>query len=196
MKKILLMCCAAWMAQAQAPNDLDGMTLDEESDLSRWYVGVAPGWMWMERGAGANSAGYAAVRLGYEYNRTVAFEFGGMFMPEVEGDTWKGRGRAGGVFADALLHLDLYNRWFDPYVMAGLGVYGGSEAIFGSHRTAIAPRFGLGVMSHLTERVSLRFDAVGHCVLNAGADYSVLKYLAEANTDFMLGFELAFVWHF
>jgi len=187
MKKWLMVFAfagGAWFAGAQEflPRDLDGMVV-EESDLGRWYCSVSPGVMWFEKDASARTPGYAALRFGYEYNRTVVLEFGGLVAPSVEGRRWRGAGQIYGAHADALAHLDLYSRWFDPYLVAGAGVYGSNKRAFGKDYAAFAPRLGLGVMSHLTERLSLRADAVGQCLMNRG-------------TRFAGGFEIGLVWHF
>jgi len=128
------------------------------------------------------------LRAGFEHDRTLAFEFGGLLAPSVAPSKhgarqWRGTGRLFGLHADALAHWDMYNRWFDPYLLAGAGVYGGNKPVFGNGRMAFAPRLGVGVMSHLAERVSLRADAVAFCPLNR-------------ESNFAGSFELALVWHF
>jgi len=190
MRKLVLFLMVAGCALFARAADLDGMVLEEESDSSRWYCSVAPGVMWFEKDASARTTGCGALRFGYEHNRTVALEFGGLVAPSVKsnGGRWRGVGQIYGVHADALAHLDLsyfelYGRWFDPYVSAGAGVYGSNKRAFGKDRAAFAPRLGLGAMSHLTERVSLRADAVGQCLMNRG-------------TRFAAGFEIGLVWHF
>ena len=50
---------------------------------------------------------------------------------------------------------------FDPFVTFGAAAFFASRHVFAddSHRTAIGPTVGLGAFYHLTDSLSLRFDA-------------------------------------
>ena len=179
---------AALLAANAAAADLDGMAPATDGGLGGWHLGVSPGLLVFSRGVSANPAAYGALRAGYEHNRTLAFEFGGLFAPSLEPSKhgrrqWDGAGRLYGLHADALAHWDMYSRWFDPYLLAGAGVYGGNKPVFGNGRAVFAPRLGVGAMSHLAERVSLRADAVALCPVRHRAGFAG-------------SFELALVWHF
>jgi len=186
--RALFITIAAVFAANAAIVDLDGMAPASDGGFGSWYCGVSPGLLVFSRGVSANPAAYGALRFGYEYNHALAFEFGGLLAPSVTAGKhgarhWRGTGQLYGLHADALAHWDMYSRWFDPYLIAGAGVYGGNRPVFGNGRAVFAPRLGVGAMSHLTERVSLRLDAVALCPVNR-----------EAN--FAGSFEFALVWHF
>ena len=194
MKKLLpllaVLSTLSTMSTVSTAADLDGMALPDNEQFNPWYLGASPGVMVFQRGVSANPARYAALRLGYEYTPTTALEFGGLLAPSVRNSShgrndWNGTSRLYGLHADALFHWDsgVLIRWCDPYLLAGAGVYGGGKPYFNHGRAAFAPRLGIGVMSHLTERVSLRADAVALCFANRHADFAA-------------SFELALVWHF
>ena len=183
-----LSACLALCAANAAPVDLDGMAPASDEGFGRWYCGVSPGLLVFGRGVSANPAAYGAARFGYEHGRVLAFEFGGLAAPSVNPGKhgrrqWGGTGQLYGLHADALAHWDMYSRWFDPYLIGGAGVYGGSKPFFGNGRAAFAPRIGVGAMSHLARRVSLRADAVA-------------LRPACRGSNFAGSFEFALVWHF
>ncbi len=174
--------------------------MNTESDLGKWYWGMTPGFMWFEHDMNVRNTGYGALHFGYDYDRVFSFEFGALVAPSIQYNKhakhgephwsaeglsyeWTGRGQMYGLYTDALMHLDRYNRWFDPYLLVGAGVYGSTERIFGDNHMAFVPRLGVGVMSHVTEKLTLRADAIAQCLVND-------------DTEFAGGFEVGLVYHF
>jgi len=162
----------------------------ESSDLGAWYVNPAGGFMFFEQGLNVKRTGYAALRLGYDINEVLSVEIGGLIAPAIVSDPdrakhgkykatvhgfsrdWRGVGQIYGGTADALIHFDRNNRWLDPYVRAGLGLYGASEHIFGDNFMAFVPRAGLGVQSHLTDNLALRAETIAHCFVTDNVNWA------------------------
>lgn len=210
MKKIMLAAVVAGftgMAFGQNPDASAAslnlsdraITKQESSDIGRWYMGVAPGFMLFERDMNMKRrTGYGAFRLGYDYSDRYSFEFGGLIAPMIvdnprhakhgrnrnaEGQyAWDGTGQIYGMYVDALMHYDKYAQ-FDPYLLVGAGAYGSNERVFGDEHVAFVPRLGVGAMYHFTDKLSLRFDAIAQCFVND-------------NTEFGGGFELGLVYRF
>ena len=193
MKKLVFTACVAAFSGVLFGQSFrmadDGRMNKEQSDLGKWYVTPVGGFMVFERDLNVKRTGYAALRLGRDVNDTLSMEIGGLVAPfivsnperakhgkynqTVHGYTrdWRGCGQIYAGTADALLHFDRENRWFDPYFRAGLGVYGASEHIFGDNFMAFVPRMGVGVMSHLTDNLALRADAIAHCFINDDVEW-------------------------
>ncbi len=169
--------------------DMDQMNKTKSSDLGRWYWGLTPGFMWFEHDMNVRNTGYGALHFGYDYSDVFTFEFGGIFAPSLQynkhakhGDAhwsaegltyrWKGRGQLYGLTADTLMHINRDSRWFDPYLIVGAGVYGSNEKIFGDNHMAFVPRLGVGVMSHLTDNLAIRADAIAQCFVNDDAEFA------------------------
>ncbi|MCL1887930.1 MAG: OmpA family protein [Kiritimatiellaeota bacterium] len=188
MKKLLFTACAAGFAGMLFGQSSFRMTESdrmnrEESDLGRWYVSPAGGFMWWQGDLNVKRTGYAALRVGYDVNDTVSFELGGMLAPFIVSDpdkarhgkhkftnwghtrNWRGVGQIYGLTTDFVFHMDRDNRWFDPYVRLGMGMYGASEHIFGDNFMAFAPRAGLGFMSHLTDNLAFRAEGITHALV-------------------------------
>jgi len=189
MKKLLLTACVAGFAGAlfgqQAPfrmTEMDRMNR-EDSDLGKWYLAPGGGFMWWQGDLNVKRTGYAFLRLGVDATDVLSFEFGGLVAPFLVSDpenakhgkykhtmwghtrNWRGVGQMYGLTADALFHLDRSNRYFDPYVRLGLGMYGASEHIFGDNFMAFAPRAGAGFMSHLSDNLAIRAEAIAHSLI-------------------------------
>jgi len=162
----------------------------ESSDIGKWYVNPAGGFMFFEQGLNVKRTGYAALRLGYDINDVLSFEVGGLVAPFIVSDPdrakhgkykhtmwghtrdWRGVGQMYGGTADALIHFDRSNRYFDPYVRAGLGLYGASEHIFGDNFMAFVPRAGVGFQSHLTDNLALRAESIAHCFVTDNVNWA------------------------
>jgi len=152
----------------------------ESSDLGKWYVNPGGGFMWWQGSMNVKRTGYAHLRLGVDANDFLSFEFGGLVAPFIVNDAnrawrgkpkhtmwghtrdWRGVGQMYGGTVDALFHIDRENRYFDPYVRLGMGLYGASEHIFGDNYMAFVPRAGVGFQSHLTENLALRAECLAH----------------------------------
>jgi len=188
MKKLLLtacVACATGMLFGQSSfrlTEMDRMNR-EDSDLGKWYVSPGGGFMWWQGDLNVKRTGYAFLRLGVDATDVLSFEFGGLVAPFIVSDAdkakhgkykhtmwghtrnWRGVGQMYGLTADALLHVDRSNRYFDPYVRLGLGMYGASEHIFGDNFMAFAPRAGVGFMSHLSDNLAVRAEALAHSLI-------------------------------
>ena len=192
MKKLLFTACVAGfsgMLFGQSFNVTERAAMNREgADMGKWYASLGGGFMWWENDLNVKRTGYGALRMGYDINETVSVELGGMVAPFIASDPenarhgkrrftrwgytrdWRGVGQIYGGTADALFHMDRSNRWFDPYVRAGVGLYGASEHIFDDNFMAFVPRAGLGFMSHLTDNLAVRAEGIAHLLVTDHAN--------------------------
>jgi OmpA family/Bacterial TSP3 repeat len=93
----------------------------------------------------------AALSLGlsHPFSESWSLDLAGVIVPYNYGNTPSQCGL--GCSVELLYHLTRFDR-FDPYLACGAGYYHGEDSLAG-------PRAGLGTQYHLTEQLSLRFDA-------------------------------------
>ena len=106
-----------------------------------------------------NGAAAAALRAGTYVADDLAFEASCLSAPHVSSTT-RGHAAVTGASADMLWHVFGYER-FDPFLVAGAHSLFAAKHVFadGSRRSAFGPEAGIGFFYHLTDNVSLRFDA-------------------------------------
>lgn len=107
-------------------------------ELERWYVGGAGTVVLPQGGAGMRRLGGASARFGYYLTEFWAVEGEAAWLEN-----------AAGLAAGALWHWWGYVR-FDPFFTFG---------VRGWIRGDVGPKAGVGAFYHLTESLSLRFDA-------------------------------------
>lgn len=107
-------------------------------ELDRWTTSVSAKLVLPQGGGDLRRLGGAAVRAGYYLTEFWCFETEGAWFED-----------KAGLAADALWHWWGYER-FDPFFTFG---------VRGWIRGDVGPKAGVGAFYHLTESLSLRFDA-------------------------------------
>lgn len=155
--KSLVLTCLAWSVCARA----------EEVSFDRGYLESAGGILLPGAGQSVRRAAEVQVRGGYYLTDVLALE-GGLFCAPHAATGVGGAVVAGGTLG-ALMHLtamDEFDKLFgseriDPFVTFGGGAHFASHPAYAddSRRAAIGPMAGFGTFYHLTDTLSLRFDA-------------------------------------
>lgn len=131
-------------------NPLSGFCTENESPT--WLKGeIKPGVDVLFFDQSKENDALTALSLGLSYPVAEAWslDLTGFVVPYTYGNTDSQCGL--GFSADMLYHLTRFDR-LDPYLACGAGYYHGEASLAG-------PRAGIGVQYHLTEQLSLRFDA-------------------------------------
>ena len=149
---------AAWSVAAEET----AFGEDEVIDLERWQVGASAMMVLPQGGSNLRQLGGAAVRVGYYISEFWA----------VEGEVAWLEDRAG-LATDVLWHWWGYER-FDPFLTLGWRGWINGD---------VGPKAGMGAYYHLTESLSLRFDA--DATLGLDGDVAMAYALA-------IGFQLSF----
>jgi hypothetical protein len=134
-----------------------GGEIGEESEFHRFYLGSS-GTVFLPQGGGdARRLGGASLRAGYYLTEFWAVEAEAAALENFAG-----------YAARLLWHWWGYER-FDPFFTCGV------KGVSGRGYDDLGPQFGTGAFYHLTDRVSLRFDAESMVGMNGGAevDYSL-----------------------
>lgn len=148
--------CLSILATVCAALAWGGESVSPWSDA---YVSSSAAMRFFGGGAPARLASEVETALGYDFSEFWSAEAGASWAPWVEGDRASG-GQIFGAYADALRHLDSYER-FDPYLALGLGVSRAEENLYddGGHPFAAGPRAGIGFFYNLSDRWAFRADA-------------------------------------
>jgi len=155
MKRLVLVAFMAAATVVHAEENWDAF--GEEAEFDRAFVGVSGALVVPQGGQGARLRGGAGVRAGYYLTEFWAVEGG---VAAFDG--------AAGLSADALWHWWGYER-LDPFFTFGAEGCIGSDGQFG-------PKAGAGTFYHLTDSLSLRFDADAVLALDGGVavDYALM----------------------
>jgi hypothetical protein len=129
----------------------------EECAFYRFYVGSAGTIVLPQGGSDIGRLGGGALRAGYYLTEFWAVEAEAALLEN-----------AAGYGARVLWHWWGYER-FDPFFT------GGAKGFAGRGCDEVGPALGVGAFYHLTDRVSLRFDAESMLALDDGSevDYSL-----------------------
>ena len=148
MRRAILFASAAFLGVSAALADA-AFDYDEScADFDLFYVGATVGAFLPQGGARMNPRAFAGVRAGYYLDEAWA----------VEGELAALQHRAG-LAAKALWHWWGYER-LDPFFTFGARGW--------TRRGQVGPAGGLGAYYHMTESVSLRFDADATLGLDGG----------------------------
>ena len=131
-------------------NPLLGFSTENES--TTWLKGeLKPGVDVLFFDQAKENDALAALSLGLSYPvaEDWSLDLTGLVVPYNYGNTDSQCGL--GFSVETLYHLTRFNR-LDPYLACGAGYYHGESSLAG-------PRAGIGLQYHLTEQLSLRFDA-------------------------------------
>ncbi len=158
MRRSCVMATVASLLALAAPGADE---LEEASDDTGGYVGVAAAITLPQGGSSMRRLGGGALRAGWYFDEFLALEGEVAWLEN-----------AAGLGVDALWHLqgwslygDLfgYSR-FDPFFTAGArGWIGGSAG-------QVGPSAGVGTFWHLTDEWSLRFDAAATLGLDTATE--------------------------
>ena len=134
-----------------------GQDTGEECEFHRFYLGSAGTVVLPHGGGDVRRLGGASFRAGCYLTEFWAVEAEASILEN-----------HAGYGARVLWHWWGYER-FDPFFTCGV------KGITGSGYDDLGPQFGAGAFYHLTERVSLRFDAESVVGMNGDtdADYSL-----------------------
>ena len=132
------------------------------------YLGASGGIFLPGNGSSLKRAAMASARGGWYVSDNLALELEGGCVPNAVSSRG-GNATVTAVAARGLFHMTGIEEFdmlfgcerFDPFVTFGAAALFASRHAFadGSHRTAIGPTAGLGAFYHLTDSLSLRFDA-------------------------------------
>lgn len=187
MKQALMMVAAAGLAGAalaqetktpQGPvvaerDDAPVEASSEDGNEGRWYLGGGVGGLRVHRAAnpkpGTNLRGvqpYLILRLGYDFADSPWSVEGFGMLGRTNTKAGKGNSAIYGLGAEALYHFDRFAR-FDPFLAAGLGLYGGGHGPVWQNGddTNLFVQAGVGAFYHLNENLSLRGDLRYHVAL-------------------------------
>lgn len=141
MKKIVFSALAAVMLQAGGAFAGEDSGFEEECELDSFFVGAGAVMMLPQGGGDERRLAGAGMRLGWYPVEFWALEGGFSWLED-----------SAGIDLDVLWHWWGYER-FDPFFTLGArGWIGGNSADLG-------PKAGIGAFYHLTDSLSLRFDA-------------------------------------
>lgn len=156
-----------------ARDDAPVAVTEEDKGEGRWYTELGVGGARLHRAArpapGSNLRGvqpYVILRLGHDFaDSPWSAEISGM-LGRTNTKGGKGSSSLFGVGGEALYHFDRYAR-FDPFLAAGLGVYGGGHGPVWQNGddTNLFVQAGIGANWHLSENLSLRGDLRYHVAL-------------------------------
>lgn len=145
----------------------------EDGNEGRWYLGGGVGGLRVHRAAhpkpGTNLRGvqpYLILRLGYDFADSPWSMEGFGMLGRTNTKAGKGNSTIYGLGAEALFHFDRFAR-FDPFLAAGLGVYGGGHGPVWQNGddTNLFVQAGVGAFYHFNEHLSLRGDLRYHVAL-------------------------------
>jgi len=161
-------------------NSLLGFCAENESPT--WLKGeIKPGVevLFFDQAKEDDALTALSLGLSHPFSEAWSLDLTGLVVPYDYNNT---ASRCGlGLSVEALYHLTRFER-FDPYLACGVGYYHGEASLAG-------PRAGIGVQYHLTEQLSLRFDArtmlsveEGDMLYSVGVGVSY-RFGAEAQLD-------------
>jgi len=166
---------------------------DVEGGVSYGYVGAAGGMLLPGNGNSLKRAALVTMRGGWYVDEYLAVEAEALCAPHASsGD---GGTTVWGGAAQALWHLSGWEAFdklfgcerFAPFLTGGLQALCATRHAFAddSHRTGIGPTAGIGAFYHLTNNVSLRFDARAALAVDSpcGMTYSLLAGLQYSFGD-------------
>ena len=183
-----------------------------ESDVGRWYVSPAIGYWNFEGDEPLEDGFYGSLRVGYDYSEWWMFELNAIFAPSLDenfagnpvdsGWGWddgtgykvhdKQQSKSKGddryfddtwglqLYGDAMLHFTSWER-LDPYIIFGLGFETFGKDVM-EHPVSLNARAGAGLMYHLDDSWTLRFDTRVN--------------LAGYNTEFNHTMDVGFIYRF
>lgn len=187
MKKLCLLSALA------AATVLPAFAEEVEDNPSYGYVGAASGMFLPGNGNSLKRAALVTVRGGWYLNDYFAIETEALCAPHVS--SGEGGTTVWGGSAQALWHLSGWEAFdklfgcerFAPFLTGGLQALCATRHVFAddSHRTGIGPTAGIGAFYHLTDNVSLRFDARAALAVDSpcGMTYSLLAGLQYSFGD-------------
>ena len=160
MKKILTLAVLALVLPCAAEEETGG--------FPSAYLGASGGIFLPGNGNSLKRAGSVAARGGWYLSDNLALELEGGCVPNAVSSRG-GNATVTTFAARGLFHLTGIEEFdllfgcerFDPFVTFGAAALFASRHVFAddSHRTAIGPTAGVGAFYHLTDSLSLRFDA-------------------------------------
>ena len=141
---------------------------EESADFDRAYIGASGGILLPGNGNSLKRAAMVSARGGWYFSENLALELEGACAPSAVSSSG-GNAAVTALAARGLFHLTGIEEFdllfgcerFDPFVTFGAAALFASRHVFAddSHRTAVGPTAGLGAFYHLTDSLSLRFDA-------------------------------------
>lgn len=147
---------------------VSGLLAEEPDGFARSYLGVSGGLLLPGGGNSLRRAAAVSARGGWYLSECLALELEGGCAPNAV-SSHGGNATVTALAARGLFHLtgiEEFDRLFgcerfDPFVTFGAAALFASRHVFAddSHRTAMGPTTGLGAFYHLTDSLSLRFDA-------------------------------------
>lgn len=170
----------------------------EDASEGGFYMNIGVGGMRLHRAnsptPGSNLRGiqeYLILRLGWDFaDSPWAVEASGMFAPNLNrGSTGDARREAYGLGLEALYHLSDRYAAFDPFLAAGVGLYGGHEIWQEGDDHNPFVQAGLGFNYHFSENFSFRMDARYHVAIDEDymsfttVDASLTWFLGQKGDD-------------
>jgi len=167
---------------------------EEVDDAASYgYVGASGGVLLPGNGNSLRRAALVAVRGGWYLDDYFAIEVEALCAPHAS--SGEGGTAVWGGSAQALWHLSGWEAFdklfgcerFAPFLTCGVQALCATRHAFAddSHRTGIGPSAGIGAFYHLTDNVSLRFDARAALAVDSpcGMTYSLLAGLQYSFGD-------------
>ena len=187
MKKLYLL--SALVAAMVLPASAE----EVEDDVSCGYVGAAGGLLLPGNGNSLKRAALVTARGGWYVDEYLALEAEALCAPHASSGA--GGTAVWGGSVQALWHLSGWEAFdklfgcerFAPFLTCGAQTLCATRHVFadGSHRTGIGPTAGIGAFYHLTDNVSLRFDARAALAVDSpcGMTYALLAGLQYSFGD-------------
>lgn len=131
---------------------------------------------------GGSSGGYVSGAYGVGVSDWFSLEAQGRLLPDFADEV------VGGLSLDVRAHWDRYSRW-DPYLLLGLGVLAGHDALANGDSVMGVARLGVGCFWHLSKHWSLRvagmYEAghVGHDGQGRSLEVGVVYWFGETDAS-------------
>lgn len=170
----------------------------EDESEGGFYVNIGAGGMRLHNADGYKGSNLRSIqeslvlRLGWDFEDSPwGVEVSGMFAPDVNRAN-HGNGRhenAYGLGLEGLYHLCDRYAAFDPFLAAGVGVYGGQEIWQNGDSDMVFAQAGLGFNYHFSKDFSFRMDARYHVAFEdefisfTTVDASLTWYLGRMFND-------------
>jgi outer membrane protein OmpA-like peptidoglycan-associated protein len=119
----------------------------ETSPCDQWSVKPGVDALFFEGNKGSDVPAALSLALSYRFSDSWTADLSGLVVPYT---TASSENYGLGCAAELLYHVTRFER-IDPYLACGAGYYNGEEQTVG-------PRFGLGILYHLTEQLACRVD--------------------------------------
>lgn len=163
----------------------------EDESEGGFYMNVGVGGMRLHNASshsGSNLRGvqeYLILRLGWDFEDSPwSIEASGMIAPDLNRASYGSTRKSGyGLGLEGLYHLSDRYAAFDPFLAAGVGIYGADEMWQNGDSDLVVGQAGLGFNYHFSEDFSFRMDARYHVAVSG-------EYMAFTTVDASLTWHL------